>query len=199
MIKFKLCLSFLCFLSLSCFSQVGINTDTPDATLDVNGNVKLRVINTTTGNTNSISPLVMDDVTKEIKVIRSSSGNTFSINYLVYHLRNVNKDWVSDFNTKISTSDYTLVVVGSSFDKNLKLPLTVDCDYSPINVYAFQSGGTWHINADYMDSTTERGENGTWKVYCLAINNSILKRLPSVSKNMNGSQNGSAASPPAGL
>jgi hypothetical protein len=66
--------TFCCFFQ-SGFSQVGINTTTPQSTLDINGNLSVKVVNLTgngTGNAGapilisdgvyiSISPVVTDD------------------------------------------------------------------------------------------------------------------------------------------
>ncbi|MEO4006676.1 hypothetical protein [Flavobacterium sp. CAU 1735] len=199
MVKIKLVFSFLFFLSLTCFSQVGIGTNTPGATLDVNGNLKIRTVSGVSGISDNIDRLAIDTETKEVKVVRTetSTGSAFSMNYLVYYLNNTNEDWVRNFNTKISAADYTVVVVGSAFDQNLMA--NDDTDYNPINVYAFKEGGTWRISADYLSGRTHVVTGGQWKIYCLAINNRVLKTIPSVTVNMKGTENGSAPNPPAGL
>ncbi|WP_300488372.1 hypothetical protein [Flavobacterium sp.] len=119
------------------------------------------------------------------------------MNYIVYNINNVDKDWIKNFNTKISATDYTLVVVGSSFDINLKP--AAGGDYNSCNIYAFEQGDTWRISADYHDGTTYNGANGSWKVYCLAINKSIIKTIPPITVNMNRQPDRSAPNPPAGL
>jgi len=201
MVKIKLVLGFLCFISLNCLAQVGINTDTPSATLDVNGNVKVRNISTVTGAGANLSDLVIDKATKEIKMLQSSSGNTFAMNYITYHLNNTDKDYVKNFDTRIPTSDYTLVIVGNHFTKSLKMAsgLSYPGVFSPANVYSFGEGGTWRISADYHDGGTQDEQNGDWAVYCLVINRTMLIRLSDITTNMNGSQTGSAGSYPAGL
>ena len=197
MIKIKLFSGFLCFLSLSCFSQVGINTNNPEAALDINGNLKVRTMGAVSIGSVNNARLVLDNSTKEVKMIQSSTGNPFSMNYTTYRLRNVNLDYVQDYDTKISATDYTVVVVGSAFDRALRI--TGNIGYSPMNIYAFQSNGTWHITADYKDAGTYGNSNGNWSINCLIISNNILKTLPLISINMNGSENGSVGSPPAGL
>ncbi|WP_157886025.1 hypothetical protein [Chryseobacterium glaciei] len=51
-------------------AQVGINTANPTATLDVNGNMKLRAANTATGS--NFSAMVRDNSTGELKVANNS-------------------------------------------------------------------------------------------------------------------------------
>jgi len=197
MIKIKLFLGLLCFSFLSGLAQVkgvGINMNTPSATLDVNGNLKIRTTDAVSNSFNNVSPLVIDNNSKELKIVQSSTGNTFAINYIIYHLNHVNRDWVNNFDTKINTTDYAVVVVGSYFTETL---VATEGSFNPLDIYAFEEGGTWRIKADYYYGASTG--NGSWAVYCLIINKSILKMLPLVSINMNGSQTGSAPGIPAGL
>jgi len=203
MIKMKLFISFLYFLSLNCLAQVhsgvGINTSNPEATLDINGNLKIRTTDVIPVNSSGVTPLVIDNSTKEVKIVQSSSGNKFSMNYIQFNINNVNKDWVNNFNTKISTKDYTVVVVGSSFNKILVTAAPSQNDYNPFSVYAFEQDGTWRIKADYYAGFTKDGSNGSWSVRCLIINKSILKTIPPIIVDMHGSETGSVANPPSGL
>ncbi len=196
MVKMKLLVSFLYFLSLSCFAQVGINTITPEATLDINGNLKIRTTGVVSNSTTRTTSLVVDDTTKEIKRFKAAG---YTINYITYNLNNVNQDWVADFDTKIDARNYALVIVGSSFDKNLSINYPDPGVYSPVNVYTFRWRDTWHISADYKDSETFRNENGNWTINCLIISKILIKEMPTVSVDMHGSENGSLASAPAGL
>lgn len=179
--------------------SIGINTNTPSATLHINGNEILGTATSTSGGT-GYSTVVRDNTTGELKVAVSSTGNTAPFNYITYSLSNVNGDWVSDYDTKIKTSDYTIAVIGSTFDIGSNgLSANGGGTFDPLNVYAFQSGSTWHLSADYKNAGTSNGGNGTWTLYCLVINNSVVKSLGTVTQNLGGSNTGAAASAPAGL
>ena len=107
--------------------------------------------------------------------------------------------WES-FNTNISTAQYTVTIVGSSFDAGSN-GLVVSTaspnpgDFNPLNVYAFQSGGTWRLAADYKNSGVAGGSNGNWTIYCLIINNTVVKSLSTITTNLGGLSNGSASAP----
>jgi hypothetical protein len=61
-IKQLLLLLLFCCFSQNAFSQVGINTSTPLSTLDVNGNVSLKVVNLAgNGSGTSGSSVLIDD------------------------------------------------------------------------------------------------------------------------------------------
>ncbi|MEO4006674.1 hypothetical protein [Flavobacterium sp. CAU 1735] len=199
MMKFKLLVSFLSFLSLTCFSQgVGINIQTPQATLDVNGNLRLETA-PIASDSDTVSSLILDNTTKEVKMIQSRTGNNSPINYIIYHLNNVNSDWVNNFDTKISTIDYAVVVVGSAFNLSLLVMGRRRGKYNPFTVYAFEEGGTWRIKADYFGGHADGDVNGNWTINCLIISRSMLKIVPSVTTDIKGSNTGSAATAPAGL
>ena len=181
--------------------NVGIGTTNPNGKLHINGNMILGDAESTSGSTN-VSTVVRDNATGELKVAVSETGNPYTINYLVYKLKNVNKDFVHNFNTNIDTSQYTVAVVGSTFDSkgftlksNPVHPQGVPT-FSPLDVFAFEQSGTWRLRADYVDADTADGTtNGDWTVYCLVINKSIVKTLPTIESNLNGNHIGSAPAP----
>ena len=170
--------------------RVGIGTVSPTTTLDVEGNLRIGTAVSSSASSN-VATLVRDNTTGEIKVASSSTGNTSNITYVRYVLSNIQQDWVDDFNTNIPTSQYTVVVVGSNF--NLPAITATQGDYNPLNINAFRSGGTWRLKADYSGGST--ATSGTWTIYCLVINNSIVKSLPDVTANLGGLNSGSAPIP----
>ncbi|MEO4006671.1 hypothetical protein [Flavobacterium sp. CAU 1735] len=189
MVKLKLSINFLFFLSLTCFSQVGINTDTPEATLDINGNLKISNVRTVSSGSN-VSSLVIDKNTKEVKVM--SLGNETPIKFLTYQLHSVDGDLVKNFNTNIGTSEFSLIVTGSSYDSGW-LYTHEKSVYGPKNVYAYKEGGTWRLYADYFSAYN--GTDSGWVIYCLVINKGVVNELPTISVQMNGQETGSANSP----
>ncbi|WP_114820271.1 hypothetical protein [Chryseobacterium sp. KLBC 52] len=179
--------------------RIGVGTSGPTTKLDINGNLRIGTVVNSNSSTN-VSTLVRDNTTGEVKLAVSSTGNTATINYIVYTISNVQGDWIANYDTKISTTDYTVTVVGNSFNNSLNTNNTVTpATYAPANVFAFTAGGTWRLAADYLSTAPPGGINGTWTIYCLVINNSILKTLTPVSQNLGGANSGAAASPPAGL
>ncbi|MCT2406050.1 hypothetical protein NZD88_00600 [Chryseobacterium antibioticum] len=237
----KICIPVAVIFSISVFSQVGINTAAPQATLHVDGNkdnpltgapslaqqandvvitssgrVGVGTINPTaqlqtTGNmilgaatltngTTGYSTMVRNNTTGELKVASSSSGNTFVFNNVVYQINNVSGDFINDFNTNLNSTQYTVIITGSSFitANGGGLSNSSTGTFSPKNIYAYSNGGTWHLSADYRGGSTADSINGSWTIYCLIINNTFMNSLGTVTSNLGGSSNGSATTP-AGL
>ncbi|WP_148285333.1 hypothetical protein [Flavobacterium sp. B17] len=172
-------------------NRVGIGTSSPSTTLDVNGNMRIATASSSSSSSN-VATLVRDNTTGEIKIASSSTGNTANMTYIKYNLSNVNKDWIGNFNTNIPSSQYTVVIVGSTFNQQA-LSSAVGGSYNPLNVAAYDSSGTWRIYADYNGGDT--ANNGTWTIYCLVINNSVIKTLPDVNADLGGTNSGSAPLP----
>ncbi|WP_137906143.1 hypothetical protein [Chryseobacterium sp. 2VB] len=181
--------------------RIGIGTSTPTAQLQTTGNMILGTANSSNGGS-GYSTVVRDNITGELKTASSSTGNNFAFNYITYQLNNVKRDWASDFNTNIPSSQYTVAIIGSEFKPGgisvgLKITssITTSATYTPLNVYAFESGGTWHLSADYVNGTTSGDTDGSWTLYCLVINNTVLKSLGTVTANLGGNSVGSANIP----
>jgi len=172
-------------------NRVGIGTSSPSTTLDINGNMRIATASSSSSSSN-VATLVRDNTTGEIKIASSSTGNTANMTYIKYNLSNVNKDWIANFNTNIPSSQYTVVIVGSTFNQQA-LSSAVGGSYNPLNVAAYDSSGTWRIYADYNGGDT--ANNGTWTIYCLVINNSVIKTLPDVNADLGGTNSGSAPLP----
>lgn len=91
-------LLFSLFFSTCIFAQVGINTDDPQSTLDINGNLSVKVVNLTGNNsgdqTNTGSTVVIDDGVY-ISLLPQAANDTFELPNpvdvpgRVYFLRNV--------------------------------------------------------------------------------------------------------------
>lgn len=124
--------------------------------------------------------------------------------YQKYTINNVNFDWINNFDTKIESSKYTLVVVGNAFNHLLSVPNSNNNGRNlsaPANVNAFRSGSTWRLRADYSGASTYQqstgtSPNGTWVLYTLIIDNSQINSLPDLEFNLSGSSNGAAAVSP---
>jgi hypothetical protein len=174
-----------------------------------------------------VAALGIDTLNGEILTMRSSVGSTTkAINYVVYQLQGEG-DYVLNFNTRISTSAYTVVVVGSSFKtkstyggiwpaaRNGGIPAESIPDYATAisNVFAdkyeYDGSGNktirthWHIHADYVGaSPSNNPTQGTWTIYCLVINNSlvnIFNDAEPIIKGNNSSRNIDAVTAPTGM
>ncbi|MEO4006670.1 hypothetical protein [Flavobacterium sp. CAU 1735] len=188
MIKIKLLFfSFLFLSSLICFSQIGININEPEATLDINGNLKIRTTSAAIAS-DDITSLVIDNITKEVKKSKKA------INYTTYVLNNVNKDEVTNFNTNIKASDYNLVLLESSFDATL-YPYDAGW-FNPKNVYAYIEGGTWRIAAYFQGGSVYYKGNGNWTISCMILNKNISEKIPGITVDLDGLQTGSSRKPP---
>lgn len=190
-------------MRVSATGKVGIGTSNPQYNLQVNGDARttadLYIGTTDNVEANHILPqLLRDNTTGQVY---QSGGNTASISYVKYTISNVKADLISDLNTKVPVSDYTMVMVGNSFSTaagTLKMSPGYSGSYAPQNVYAFPSGGTWHLAADYVGGTTISG-NGTWTFYCLILNNSVVKALTDQTYDLRGNDEGRATAMPEGL
>lgn len=144
-----------------------------------------------------VSQLAVDNTTGEIyKVGSSTDANAKPLSYVTYTISNVNGDWISDYNTKIPSDKYTVVVVGYSFSTTLTLYYN---SVPPVNVISFIYNGNWYLTADYKNSGTSDSSNGTWIINCLVLNNSMTSVLAPQTANLNGSSGGSASGLPTGL
>jgi hypothetical protein len=176
-----------------------------------------------------VSQLVLDNKTGEISTLVTGK-NTKALNYIVYEIEcddaSGNQDWIEDFDTKIETKDFTLVVVGSAFEPHTSnsglmmgdRPTSLPPDNnikngtfssSAVLAHDEDNSGTWHLKADYVAGKPIDGKAGTWVIYCLAINNSMVQEVPITNGNHPDSSNkfkmdkglntGSATAPPVGL
>ncbi|WP_131329561.1 hypothetical protein [Chryseobacterium piperi] len=167
---------------------------------------KLYVNTVATAPNDGVATLVRNETTGEIMAVRVGS-NTKSFSTATYQLNNVNGDWVNNFDTKISATDYTVIVTGLSFGgspnaKGLRVGAEgtpAGSTYNPLNYSAFIQNGTWRLTADYDGGNPPPGVNGNWTINVLIINNSLINGLSTQTYNLNGSSTGSAASAPAGL
>lgn len=144
--------------------------------------------------------MVRDNVTGEIKVLKTTTTNSFPISSVTFEISNVNKDWISNFDTKINAADYTLMIIGLVFNgSTLKNDNGDKTGYNPLNFQAFQAGGTWRLMADYDGGSPADGVNGKWIIRCLAINNSMIQQLPNQTANLGGTNTGALTNAPGGL
>ncbi|KAB1231616.1 hypothetical protein [Chryseobacterium viscerum] len=162
-------------------TKIGINTSTPTETLDVNGSSYTHSLylrnpgepDKTGGHFLATSQNTLDlyDPTLE------SSG---LFNYIKLTLSGVPSTGVTDYDTKIDASKFLVVVHNYSFQLN-NGSTQVALDYgangindnkqgSP-NVNTFRSNGTWHIKANFINSTLQKYSNpdGTYNNFKVSL------------------------------
>lgn len=143
------------------------------------------------------------DGTVWVKLATGVGNAKKAVNYVVYNLNNMRMDWISDFNTNIDANRYTVAVVGQKFkgspsNNNMETLTPATGIFNPVNVFAYQSGGTWRLSADYDGAHPVGKVNGLWTIYCLVIDNSIVNSLGTIQADLHGAKTGSAPAP-AGL
>jgi hypothetical protein len=137
---------------------VGIGNTNPTQTLDVTGNTKLsgdlyfENPGTFTGSSTNSYLIVRDNSDKALKRYVPATSDYSAINSTVYHITNITPGGISNFDTKIPTSKYYLVIGGfivRGVDNNSNIRITQDTTtehYIPqYSARAFESNGTWRI------------------------------------------------------
>lgn len=128
-------------------NKVGVNTEEPQASLDVNGNVIVSQLD-------PYSPNNIDLMRNtENKRIVGVAGNPPFIKVTFKITCTDNQDWIADFNTLIPTKDYTLAVLNAS----LKYPKYEETTGSkePYN------GGNWDNAWNTFYGISHLGDNTT--------------------------------------
>jgi hypothetical protein len=166
---------------------------------------KLYLNTVSTAPSNGVATLVRNESTGEVMAVRAGN-NTRSFSNLTYQINNVDGDWLKDFDTKIPSSNYTVIITGLKFGgpveaKGLRVGVAVPANstYNPLNFNATAIDGTWRLSADYDGGNPPLGVNGNWTINVLVINNSLINTLSTQTYNLNSSTIGAATSVPAGL
>ncbi len=162
------------------YSQVGINTDTPAATLDVQGDVQID---------QSLfleNPGSNDDIRNSLLLLKTSAGDIAQydiesskygpINYSQYVFKKVGTDGLQDFDTKISINEYVVTVQGFYFlsandDKpdSTNVLLQNENDLDNIEGYQFYAyknttTGTWFLKA-LVNNSDFAGQYTTYEYF----------------------------------
>lgn len=174
--------------------KVGIKTDKPTETLDVNGKTytnSLYLRNPGEPTMTGGSFLATSENALQIYDPNLESSGLF--NYIKLTLTNVSGDGIADYDTKIDTNNFLVVLHNYSFKlSNGNTNVMLDYGNNGLNdnkqgspdVVAFKSNGTWHIKAKFTDSriiaNTSAGpqrdyNNFTVDLYLMAYKRLITK------------------------
>lgn len=119
--------------------------------------------------------------------------------YATYRFTNNFNDWISNFDTKIDTSKYTVIVTGYGSGNGTPVQTIISggASYVPsLTVLAYQSAGTWRLSADYISSGSLNGASVNWVISVMIISNVMIKNLGTINQDMGNSPNGAATVSP---
>lgn len=185
-------------------AQVGINTVNPEKELTVNGTMKT-------------SGMVFK---KPMEKLRADENYTFivkspppenkitayndsfvpnspaPINLIQYKITcdPSDKDWVNQFDTKINSNKFLVVISSFGFTQSNK---TYFADWiTPVpQIFAYSSGGTWKLKADYEGFAPDASfPTGVWTLNLLVFDRAYAKSF-NVTQNLGTSTTGVAAAP----
>jgi hypothetical protein len=187
-------------LTFSNTGKIGIGKANPAAKLDVLGSVKvsstMSVGDTLTANGSVFLPALtipLEQTVSQIGIDRTgqvykigTANNTYPLTYIKYVLTAIPRRsllTINDYDTQIPWDKYTLIIVGSALQSQsnittgLKMMPGASGFFAVESVFAFRSGSTWHLKADYPGGMMADTRPGIWTLYCVAINNSIIKNI----------------------
>lgn len=142
--------------------KVGIKTDKPTETLDVNGKTytnSLYLRNPGEPTMTGGSFLATSENAMQLYDPNLESSGLF--NYLKLSLTGVSGEGITDYDTKIDANNFLVILHNYSFrlnngNTNVMLDYgdngTNDNKQGSPDVIAFKSNGTWHIKAKFTDS-----------------------------------------------
>jgi len=187
---------------------VGIGTNTPTHTLEVNGNMKLsgnlylENPGNYTGKASGSYLLVRDNSDKVIKRYVPATSAYSAINSTVYFINNISTSGVTDFDTRIPAEKY-YVIIGGFIVRGINNDSNIDivesgslANYIPqYSARSFVENGTWRIkftpnNSRIFDRTAEI------RLSISAYRRDMLTTVNSqITYNMNGDTSGNASVP----
>ncbi|MRJ11669.1 hypothetical protein EDL98_11410 [Ornithobacterium rhinotracheale] len=143
-------------------SNVGVNTETPQASLEVNGNVTLNVANA--AGTTETYDLLIDKNTRRLAVVNKKAVPFNSIQYKV--ITTIGDDWVYSANTGVPASKYTALLTASYFGNFYRENFYIQ---NPKNWATDVVYGIRHIEGDRNKNVSETtsidvGSDGNWYI-----------------------------------
>ena len=191
-------------LSSSIHAQIGINTTTPSATLDIVGDMKVegRLFLENPGENNIIrnSKLLIKSTDTTIKKYDINISKYGPINYAQFIFNELSKDGLQDYDTGISTTNYMVSIQGYYFleantdDTNIILhSLNDNNNIEGYQIYAYANSGTgtWFIRAfgndsEFMTPTGSGGGNNVGPTEIDLYLNVIIYRRGFIAKEQLG-------------
>ncbi len=196
--KFYLSLAALLFISTNAQVGIGINTAQPRTDLDVNGSFKSDNIIAGT-----VDQIGLDEKDRYLLLTQNISDNSIKkidprvpgspgiATIATYKLTNVGGDWVEQFNTRINTTDFAVVILSAYFDRDLSLGTSGILAMPSFGVRNI--GGFWNLYADYSGMSSL--SNGTWTFVCAIYPKTYVKLFGERTKNLGNTSSGTEATP----
>lgn len=178
--------------------NVGINTTDPRTKLEVggdmnvNGGIQINELNAVGMADQSVLLGQLGDGL--VKELDAGVEGTAIAYFQEYRLRNMNGDWVLDFNTNINSSEYVVTIISAFFSQGLEMssnPTNFTIPY----ISAYIDGGTWHLIADYPSANPVTNAEGVWVIRTLILSKDFSKDFPQQVVDLNGTRNGAASTP----
>ncbi|MBM7420368.1 MULTISPECIES: hypothetical protein [Chryseobacterium] len=205
-------LAVLCSIAIYKAQGVGIGNTNPTQTLDVTGNMKLSEElyfenpGTYTGPSTNSYLVVRDNSDKALKRYVPATSEYSAINSTVYHITNITPGGIADFDTKIPTSKYYLIiggfiVRGVSDNSNIKITQdTTTSQYIPqYSARSFELNGTWHIRF-VPNNNRVFHQNPEVRLSVSVYRKDMLTTVnPTITFNMNAATSGNGSAPTPAL
>lgn len=182
---------------LSQTDGVGIGTAYPRTLLEVAGDTKITntieigvIENLEDGDE---STFLIQESNQDIKTLDVSNPTGAALGYIQeYELYDPQEDWVYEFDTQISSTDFVVTAISAHYDRELDIP-----SYATIPYYScYEKDGTWRITADFpVANNRYSSEIGTWTVTTLIYSRDLSKQLGTITIPMGGNSTASASTP----
>ncbi|UWX58867.1 hypothetical protein N0B40_10475 [Chryseobacterium oranimense] len=197
--------------SLNISAQVGINTKTPQGTLDVLGGTLIEsyVIDTVnsyaSGNYYLLTRSKDTTPIGKVKLLDIALRNVAPVNTYNIILKNVSQDDVVSLNTGLETSKYVVAITGAVFTDatpgvNTTTSIKSFGAYSTEVTSVTNAGKTYNaINLSFQGAGTASAQNGTWSLTLCVYEKALIKDWGTYTGNINSSFTGVSTNTPIGL
>ncbi|MFP3833965.1 hypothetical protein [Chryseobacterium sp. SIMBA_028] len=185
-------------------AQVGINTARPEKELTVNGTMKtsgmvfkkpMEKLGADENYTFIIkSPAPENKITAYNDTFVPNSPAPINIIQFKITCDPSDKDWVNQFDTKINSQKFLVVISSFGFTQPIR---TNTADWlTPVpQIFAYSSGGTWKLKADYEGfSPASSLPTGEWTLNLLVYDRSYAREVNST-QDLKSSTTGAASAP----
>lgn len=185
-------------ISFTVFAQegVGINTTEPRTALEVagdmyiDGTIKIGEVNRIQNN--EAASFLVQTQDNFIEELDASQGDGLVIAYFQeYVLKDMQGDWVKEFNTNIDTSKYVITIISAYFNQELKMTSEVQ-NFTIPYASAYEKDSTWRIKADYPSADPRTIAPGKWVISTLILSKNFSKVLGQQNVPMGGGTSGTA-------
>ncbi len=193
-------------VSSKTYAQTGFGTSLPKALVDIEGDLRVSKLNVYSKNS---LPVYWNQNTQKFergsKVTEKDTPKPFyTIKYRIQTGKN--EDWINNYDTKISSADYTVIITSAKFRKeNGSIYIEYSGNTSSgathvtsvFNFGSYVSNGTWRLQSDYVNAAPGiQGVDYFWDIDVLVINNSMITELPMERGKVSTAGSGSALKSP---